>query len=69
MREKVEAQGGVSDPAAGSPARAVFACWGGQGERESPAEILSGALLGAQSKDQLKSKTGNCIKEQSCVRR
>ncbi|HEX9254112.1 MAG TPA: hypothetical protein VF938_01155 [Candidatus Angelobacter sp.] len=40
MREKVEAQGGVSDP-------------GVEGERESPAEILSVAPLGAQSKDQL----------------
>ncbi len=30
MREKVEAQGGVSDPAQpGPPARAVFAGWGG----------------------------------------
>jgi hypothetical protein len=38
MREKVEAQGGVSDPAQpGSPARAVFACWGGQ--------RVSGSLL------------------------
>ncbi len=40
MREKVKAQGGVSDPAQ-------------RGERETPAEILSGAPPGAQSKDQL----------------
>jgi hypothetical protein len=39
MREKVEARGGVSDPA--------------QRVRETPAEILSGALLSAQSKDLL----------------
>jgi len=36
MREKVEAQGGVSGPAAGA-ARAVFASWGGQ--------RVSGSLL------------------------
>ena len=48
MREKVEAQGGVSDPA--------------RGERESPAEILSGALLGAQSKDQLQAKREDYIR-------
>ena len=40
MREKVEAQGGVSDPA-----------W--RVKRETPAEILSAAPLGAQSKDLL----------------
>jgi hypothetical protein len=39
MREKVEAQGGVSDHAQA-------------GERKTPAEILSGAPLGAHSKDQ-----------------
>ena len=40
MREQVEAQGDVSDPAQ-------------RGERETPAEILSGAPLGAQPKDLL----------------
>jgi len=38
MREKVDAQGDVSDPAQpGFPARAVFAGWGG--------ERVSGRLL------------------------
>jgi len=54
MREKVEAQGGVSDPAAGAPGtRGVRVLGWRAGERETPAEILSGALLSAQSKDQL----------------
>ena len=54
MREKVEAQGGVSDPAAGVlGTRGVRVLGWVAGERETPAEILSGAPLSAQSKDQL----------------
>jgi hypothetical protein len=40
MHEKVEAQGGVSDPAY-------------RVERETPAEILKRSAASAQSKDQL----------------
>jgi len=51
MREKVEAQGGVSDPAAGAlGTRGVRGLGWAAGERESPAEILSGAPPGARSR-------------------
>src|SRR5207302_3669536 len=46
MREKVEAQGDVSDPAAGGlGTRGIRVLGWVAGERELPAEILSGALL------------------------
>ena len=54
MREKVKAQGGVSDPASGAlGTRGVRVLGWRAGERETPAKILSGALLSAQPKDRL----------------
>jgi hypothetical protein len=49
MREKVEAQGVVSDPAKpGSLARAMFACWGGKrvSGRSGPQLALILRMLG-----------------------
>ena len=44
MREKVEAQGGVSDPATGAlGTRGVRVLGWAAGEREPPGETLSGA--------------------------
>ena len=71
MREKVEAQGGVSDPAAGTlGTRGVRVLGWAAGERESSAEILSGAPQpGRAVEGSMTSKTKRLYEEQSCVRR
>ena len=57
MREKFEAQGGVSDPAAGAlGTRGVRVLGWAAAERESSAEILSGAPPGRAVEGSLVSK-------------